>query len=516
MSTEAGNEKSEVSGGEGKVDAKAPVVLISYSHDSDEHSQWVLNLATRLRGCGVDVLLDQWELGPGDDVPKFMERAVSESDRMLMICTEPYVRKADEGRGGVGYEAMIVTGELVKDMGTNKFIPVIRQSAGGSVVPKSVSTRFYVNLSDGEKFEEGLERLVREIKDTPKLRKPPLGTNPYLGGGTIEARPLRVSEVKIEDAESAYLTGCEIARSGDFKAWRELVHKVKEPLSGRLNEWRKKYDGAHSMEIAALPGMVLEAATIYSPMMALALAGVESGQEKFTKQTALLDEFLKPRDWNAAGLTVVGSIPEALVFTFQAVHGATCVETDALSLAMRLSRARISRAHHMEAVVLHTDHEFVGVPESFHHSFKAAWNYLTAMAEKWPWLNRLFGSAEGYQSALCGYYMALHIQELAWRIAEGNGAAIDSENLILDIPLGWQWMDRDVQQKAYSRLVESDDQTRAIWRSLRVSDASMAAAWPAWVEQTKRWHHRGGNYASYYKPAHATLFEDLRPEEQKP
>ena len=70
---------------------------------------------------GIDVILDQWEIEPGDDVPKFMERAVNEADRVLMVCTESYVRKADDGKGGVGYEAMIVTGELVRDLGSSKF-----------------------------------------------------------------------------------------------------------------------------------------------------------------------------------------------------------------------------------------------------------------------------------------------------------------------------------------------------------------------------------------------------------
>ena len=65
----------------------------------------------------MDVILDQWDLGLGDDVPKFMEKAVGDADRVLMICTEPYVHKADEGKGGVGYEAMIVTGELVSKRG---------------------------------------------------------------------------------------------------------------------------------------------------------------------------------------------------------------------------------------------------------------------------------------------------------------------------------------------------------------------------------------------------------------
>ena len=39
-----------------------PTVFISYSHDSDEHKNWVLQLATRLRSNGVDVILDRWNL----------------------------------------------------------------------------------------------------------------------------------------------------------------------------------------------------------------------------------------------------------------------------------------------------------------------------------------------------------------------------------------------------------------------------------------------------------------------
>ena len=41
-----------------------------------------------------------------------------------MVYTRAYVEKANEGKGGAGYEAMIVTGEMLKNMGTTKFIPV--------------------------------------------------------------------------------------------------------------------------------------------------------------------------------------------------------------------------------------------------------------------------------------------------------------------------------------------------------------------------------------------------------
>ncbi len=60
-----------------------PRVFISYSHDSAEHKEWVLNFATTLRMRGVDAVLDQWDLKPGDDLPHFMESQLETSESVL-------------------------------------------------------------------------------------------------------------------------------------------------------------------------------------------------------------------------------------------------------------------------------------------------------------------------------------------------------------------------------------------------------------------------------------------------
>src|SRR5439155_13614003 len=153
--------------------------------------------------------------------------------------------------------------------------------------------------------------LLRELHNAPKLPKPQLGKNPFAGSSIAIAvqsvsalAEVGAVEAKVEDAEAAYATGLEIARRGDFIAWRQLVRKVKEPLSARLSEWRLKYEAARSMQVTALPVMVLEAATIYSPLMGVALAGVEAGQPKFNNQLGILDELLRPKGWNSTGLTV--------------------------------------------------------------------------------------------------------------------------------------------------------------------------------------------------------------------
>ncbi len=74
-----------------------PSVFVSYSHDDLGHKLWVLELATRLQQSGIDTILDQWSLRPGNDVAVFMERQLASATRVIMVCTRRYVEKANAG-----------------------------------------------------------------------------------------------------------------------------------------------------------------------------------------------------------------------------------------------------------------------------------------------------------------------------------------------------------------------------------------------------------------------------------
>jgi hypothetical protein len=78
----------------------APKVFISYSHDTTQHKDWVRGLASELRTNGIDAVLDQWDLSPGQDMAAFMAGGIQTADRVLLICTDPYVSKAEAGTGG--------------------------------------------------------------------------------------------------------------------------------------------------------------------------------------------------------------------------------------------------------------------------------------------------------------------------------------------------------------------------------------------------------------------------------
>ena len=168
-------------------------VFVSYSHDSTEHKQWVSEFATRLRRDGVNAILDQWDLGI-DDINLFIERGFKDSDKVLVVCTDRYVRKANDGEGSVGYESMIVTSKLVEDLGTNKFIPIIRQTLAEDKTPEFLKERVYVDFTDDNQFEEKFEELLHERLLLPPLQIPLI---PHIEAlGIKNYRALRDVELK--------------------------------------------------------------------------------------------------------------------------------------------------------------------------------------------------------------------------------------------------------------------------------------------------------------------------------
>lgn len=169
-----------------------PKVFVSYSHDSEPHKEWVLKLATDLRANGVDAILDTWDLALGQDIAAFMDEGITASDRVLLVCTTGYVAKAHSGTGGVGYERMIVTAELVQSIDTRKFVPIVRDNANSAKTPTFLGPRLYIDFSNDTEYARKLDELLRELLGTPSSPKPPLGPNPFSGSTTSISMPLRV------------------------------------------------------------------------------------------------------------------------------------------------------------------------------------------------------------------------------------------------------------------------------------------------------------------------------------
>lgn len=163
-----------------------PTVFISYSHDSDEHKNWIRGLAEKLISNGVDVILDQWDLFPSNDLAHFMKSSMSRADRVIVVCTKNYVEKCKTPSGGVGYEQLILNAVLFNDILTDKFIPIICSPKHPDTVPAQLGSRVYIDFTNDDVFKKKFDELLREIHKQPALKKPELGKNPFLPEPEIE------------------------------------------------------------------------------------------------------------------------------------------------------------------------------------------------------------------------------------------------------------------------------------------------------------------------------------------
>jgi len=198
-----------------------PRVFISYSHDSAEHKQWVLDFATTLRNRGVDAALDQWDLKPGDDLPHFMETQLREAQFVVMVCTEQYVEKANVGKGGVGYEKMIMTSSLLSKIDNSKIIPIIRQT-GTDERPTFLTSKLYINFSNDSELEYSLDDLLRVLLNAPLYEKPEIGLNHFkpLEGSRPDRTSDGLKEVMIAIADSY------VGTSHQYIWFKNVVSKV--------------------------------------------------------------------------------------------------------------------------------------------------------------------------------------------------------------------------------------------------------------------------------------------------
>ena len=160
-----------------------PRAFMSYSWDGAAHQEWVFQFATRLQENGIEVIFDRWHLHPGQEKQHFMEQAVTNSDFVIVVCTENYATRANNREGGVGYESMIITAEMADDILVKKFIPVLRSGIFKTSLPLYIKGRMGVDLSETPFREDEYERLIRVLHGEP-IQPPPIGKKPDFSKGS--------------------------------------------------------------------------------------------------------------------------------------------------------------------------------------------------------------------------------------------------------------------------------------------------------------------------------------------
>lgn len=157
-----------------------PRVFISYSSDSASgHDEWVLRLGTRLTENGVDVVLDRWDVGLGDDLPHFMEQGLAGADRVIAVCSDSFIEKADAGARGVGYEKKIMTASMMESAIGSHVVPVIRGATEARVLPLFLSGSLYIDFRDDAQWNAKYRELLYNLYGQQINPRPVLGPNPF-------------------------------------------------------------------------------------------------------------------------------------------------------------------------------------------------------------------------------------------------------------------------------------------------------------------------------------------------
>jgi hypothetical protein len=492
-----------------------PKVFVSYSHDSDEHKKWVLQLSTKLRQNGIDVTLDRWDLGAGDDMTLFMEKGVRDSDRVLVICTDAYVRKADAGEGGVGYERLIITAQLVRDVGTPKFIPIIRQSSDTNKTPTFLETRIYIDFTDEDEFDEKFDDLLQEISNVRHHQKPSLGKNPYTNQSDIQEDPSHhLPEIpeQINSASQAHESAFQLARANDILGWRRLVRRIRPDVFDSLLEWRQKeLDGNWPESAEQRRETVDKAVDIISPLISVALVGIESQSERFNNQKSLLDEMLKIRSregWDRSGYEKWMDIPDTLSYVYHSLHGSLSIYTDQLTLALDLARVKTRKTPNSDLIdSVWKNSQLMGWSEPLGGTCTENWQYLGAAYDRWEWLSLIFEDASTYRISLVAYYMALSIHELAAKIASTSQNGLGGQYGIgYNVPLDFLSEDSKIVQEATDLLLRNPTRVE-LWTSLDVTLEQIKSARGNWIQECRSWLRQV--YQNRHFPHVKFLLEDF-------
>jgi hypothetical protein len=221
------------------MESKRKTVFISYSWDGSEHQQWVLNLAKDLmEKFGVNVILDQFELSAGKDLTYFMERAIEESEKVLIILTPKYKVKAENRKSGVGYESSMISQEIFESpISQVKFIPILRNGSQSESAPKFLKSKLYHGMVEDDKYINRLYELSRIIYDKPLVEKPKLGKIPDFSKNDLD--PIIDIAIAVSNEEKLNNEINSILESQEgVRLFNLEMHNLKEELIEKIQLYR--------------------------------------------------------------------------------------------------------------------------------------------------------------------------------------------------------------------------------------------------------------------------------------
>ena len=234
-------------------------VFISYAHDTEQFSDKVLAFANKLRDEGIDASIDQYEESPPESWPRWMDKEIRNSDFVLVICTQTYLRKIYETENktgkGVNWEISIVY-QYIYDSYTNntKFIPVLFEDASTDDVPTPLKGATFYFPDD----PKGFEKLYNRLRGIKLTEKPPLGKLKPLPEKSRK-KLFVTTVIDIELWNKANWKGVVFLFSNNQPPVLGILCENKIAIQGVFHGWiktLKDYDYFRDMKISLIEGEV--------------------------------------------------------------------------------------------------------------------------------------------------------------------------------------------------------------------------------------------------------------------
>jgi hypothetical protein len=143
-------------------------VFISHTSGTDEAVEWVKELALFLIDHGIQARLDRFHLRRGMDLPQWMCNELALAKKVVVVCDKPYKQKADGRLGGVGWETMIIQGDMANlPPDSTKYQVIVRAEDINEGLPIYLKAKFAYHARPSDAAHSFREELVRELFDLP-------------------------------------------------------------------------------------------------------------------------------------------------------------------------------------------------------------------------------------------------------------------------------------------------------------------------------------------------------------
>lgn len=453
-------------------------VFISYAH---ENTEAVNRLYTELTDHNVRVWLDRNELQPGSRWKSAIREAIREGTFYIACFSKEY---SERDKTYMNAELTIAIEEL-RLRPTNRiwFIPVKLNECeipdGDIGANETLQDLNYVDL--GEDWADGIRRIIEVIQ-------PEFSSEPEISSDeALDSQSSGILE-QLESAIDVYSEAIEYASEGNLLKWRQLFRRVQGNVTKSLVQWGRN-ELLSQQQRNDEKVFVNEAVEIISPLISIALIGVESGSEQFKYQKSVLDSLLSISDPDLDSHLDWKRIRNLLGYVYHSLHGALSLNTAQFDLALDLAELKVELYQEGDFRKVWEERSLMGwSPLLGDSACTVGWQYLVSAHQRWEWLHPVFPEESGYQVSLVAYYMALHIHELASVIALEQQEDLRA-NFVRNsyVPSTFVREGSVINRHAILLLRQNPDALSELWSSLGVTRAQMENSWEDWIYQCELW-----------------------------